>query len=58
MRIKTSERRNVDYVRLEEAMKIVASKPDESGRLRETLAVMRVQEFLESLYAMDRRFED
>jgi len=43
---------------MEEALKIVASKPDESDRLHQTLAVMRVQEFLESLYAMDRRFED
>ena len=34
---------------LEEALKIVGSKPDEVDRVRQQMAIIRVQEFLNTL---------
>lgn len=48
--ITTSERENVSFPTLEEALKIVSEKPDESNSLRQKMAVVRVQQFLDSLY--------
>jgi hypothetical protein len=50
MRIETSERGNVNFPTLEEALKIVGEKPDESNSLRQKMAVVRVQQFLDDLY--------
>ena len=48
--ITTSERENVSFPTLEEALKIVGEKPDESNSLRQKMAVVRVEQFLNSLY--------
>lgn len=40
----------MDYLTLEEALKIVGSKPDEVDSLRQKMAIIRVQEFLASFY--------
>ena len=43
----------MDYLTLEEALKIISSKPDENDRLRQQMAVIRVQDFLDSLYVFE-----
>ena len=39
-----------DFMTLEEALKIVAEKPDESNSAKQKLAIVIVQQFLDSLY--------
>jgi len=40
----------MDYLTLEEALKIVWGKPDEVDLMRQKMAIIRVQEFFMSLY--------
>ena len=40
----------MDYLTLEEALKIVLGKPDEVDPMRQKMALIRVQEFFMSLY--------
>jgi len=40
----------MDYLTLEEALKIVWGKPDEVDPMRQKMAIIRVQEFFMSLY--------
>ena len=43
----------MDFPTLEEALKIIREKPDESNSLRQKMAVVRVEQFLDSLYYYD-----
>ena len=40
----------MDYLTLEEALKIVWGKPDEVDPMRQKMAIIRVQEFFMSLH--------